>query len=157
MLVMKEIIKNSFGDTIVEVLIAIVILSLILTGAYVTSNNSLKNIRDAQERIQALGIAQAQAESLRSQSNTIYSTTSPHYNDLTSGTSACFDSSGNYTTAVGTASCTFSTIYKVKITPQGQQDLPSSSTYTFDINVSWASISNNQTQDHLDIYYRVGT
>ncbi len=52
------------GDTIVEVLIAISVVSIILGGAYVTSSRSLGNIRAAQERIEALKLIEGQLERL---------------------------------------------------------------------------------------------
>ncbi len=52
------------GDTIVEVLIAISVVSIILGGAYVTSSRSLGNIRGAQERIEALKLIEGQLERL---------------------------------------------------------------------------------------------
>jgi prepilin-type N-terminal cleavage/methylation domain-containing protein len=57
---------NQRGDTIVEVLIAVALLAVILTGAYVTSNNSLRAERDSQEHAEAVTLAQAQIESLES-------------------------------------------------------------------------------------------
>lgn len=45
------------GDTLVEVLIAISIISAVLGGAYVSANRSSKAIRTAQERSEALKIA----------------------------------------------------------------------------------------------------
>jgi type II secretory pathway pseudopilin PulG len=56
---------NSKGDTIVEVLIAIVVVSLVMAGAYVLSNNSAKAIRTAQERGEALKLAESQAEQIK--------------------------------------------------------------------------------------------
>lgn len=53
------------GDTIIEVLIALTVISAVLGGAYVTSNRSLKNIRKAQERGEALKITETQVERLR--------------------------------------------------------------------------------------------
>ena len=53
------------GDTIVEVLICIGIVSLILTGAYVTTHRSSIAIRDAQEHAEALKLAQGQLEQIR--------------------------------------------------------------------------------------------
>ena len=38
------------GDTLVEVLIAIAVVSLILGGAFVTTNKNLQATREAQER-----------------------------------------------------------------------------------------------------------
>ena len=52
------------GDTIVEVLISIAVLSLVLTAAFVTSNRSLQGVRDAQEHSEALSILQGQVETL---------------------------------------------------------------------------------------------
>lgn len=53
------------GDTIVEVLICIMIVSLILTGAYVTTNRSRLAVRDSQEHAEALKLVQGQLEQLR--------------------------------------------------------------------------------------------
>jgi len=54
------------GDTIVEVLLAITIVSAILGGAYVSSNRSLSNSRQAEERGEALKYAEGQIERLKS-------------------------------------------------------------------------------------------
>lgn len=53
------------GDTIVEVLISIAVISLILGGAYVTTNKSLLATRGAQERSNATKLAEAQVEQLK--------------------------------------------------------------------------------------------
>lgn len=53
------------GDTIVEVLIAIAVISLILGGAYVTTNRSLQATRAAQERSTALKLAESQVERIK--------------------------------------------------------------------------------------------
>src|SRR5687768_7725289 len=53
------------GDTIVEVLIAITILSFILGGAYVVVSKSATSMCTAQERGEAVTIAQGQVEKLR--------------------------------------------------------------------------------------------
>jgi type II secretory pathway pseudopilin PulG len=157
---MKHLAKNVSGDTIVEVLIAIVILSLILTGAYVTSNDSLRNIRDAQERIQALGIAQSQAEDLRAESNDVFIPSGNNLSYLSPPTSFCFDKNNNFTpfpvsSPVGT--CQFQNIpYTVHIYGLGALSAPAT-TVTFKIEVTWPSISANTSIDHMDIYYRVGT
>ena len=58
---MKIFLKQS-GDTIIEVLISIAILSFILVGAYATSNHSVLVLRDAKEHTDALTIAQNQIE-----------------------------------------------------------------------------------------------
>ena len=53
------------GDTIVEVLIAIVLISMILGGAYIASRASLTGTRKAEEHGEALKIAESQTEDLR--------------------------------------------------------------------------------------------
>lgn len=57
---------NQRGDTIVEVLISIAIVSMILGGAYVMTNRSLQATRGAQERSNALKVVEAQLEMLKS-------------------------------------------------------------------------------------------
>lgn len=58
-------IASNRGDTIVEVLIAIAVVSLVLAGAFVSSNRSLKATRTAQERGEALKLAESQVEQIK--------------------------------------------------------------------------------------------
>lgn len=64
------------GDTIVEVLIAIAVISLILTGAFVVTSRSARAVRDSQEHAEALFLLQGQIERVRSlaasSSSTVY-------------------------------------------------------------------------------------
>lgn len=53
------------GDTLIEVLLAIAIVSLVLAGAYVSSGSSLSVVRNTQEREEALKLAEGHLESLR--------------------------------------------------------------------------------------------
>lgn len=62
---MSKIKFNQAGDTIVEVLIAMVILAFVLTGAYTSAQYSLNNITNAENRITASNIASGQIESLK--------------------------------------------------------------------------------------------
>lgn len=55
---------NNSGDTIIEVLISIAVLSVIIVGAYVAANHSTLVLRDTQERTNALTLAQNQVEML---------------------------------------------------------------------------------------------
>ncbi|HUC78953.1 MAG TPA: prepilin-type N-terminal cleavage/methylation domain-containing protein [Candidatus Saccharimonadales bacterium] len=57
--------QNQRGDTIVEVLIAMVILAFVLTGAYESAQYSLNSIINAENRITALNQATSQIESLK--------------------------------------------------------------------------------------------
>lgn len=56
---------NQAGDTIVEVLIAIGILSMILGASYAVAIKSSRSVRDAQERTEAQKIAMGSMERLR--------------------------------------------------------------------------------------------
>jgi len=53
------------GDTLVEVLICILIVSMVLTGAYVTTNKSTLRVINSQEHVEALKTAQGQLEQIR--------------------------------------------------------------------------------------------
>lgn len=53
------------GDTLVEVLIAMVIVSSVLGSAFVVVNRSTQNVRQAQEREEALGLLQGQVERMK--------------------------------------------------------------------------------------------
>jgi hypothetical protein len=57
--------KDSRGDTIVEVLIALVELTSVLVGAYVTANKSQNANRASQERGEATKAAEGQLEALK--------------------------------------------------------------------------------------------
>ncbi len=52
------------GDTIVEVLLAIAVVSAVLGGAFVSANRSLNGTRVSQERSEATKLVQGQAELL---------------------------------------------------------------------------------------------
>ena len=54
------------GDTIVEVLLAIVLISVVIAGAYQATNSGLRIGQNAIERTQASEIGSGQAEALRS-------------------------------------------------------------------------------------------
>ncbi len=53
------------GDTIVEVLICVLIVSVVLGGAYTTTRQSSNGVRNSQEHAEALKLIQSQVEQLR--------------------------------------------------------------------------------------------
>ncbi|HSX02370.1 MAG TPA: prepilin-type N-terminal cleavage/methylation domain-containing protein [Candidatus Saccharimonadia bacterium] len=57
---------NQRGDTLVEVTLALAILAMVLTGAFVTANKAFNLGQDARERSQMVSDAQQQAEALES-------------------------------------------------------------------------------------------
>lgn len=57
--------RREAGDTIVEVLVAVVIISVVIAGAYQVTNQGLRIGQNSIERTQASAITAAQAETLR--------------------------------------------------------------------------------------------
>lgn len=53
------------GDTIIEVMIAMAIIGLVISMSYATAQRSLKTGQAAQERIEALKVAESQVETLK--------------------------------------------------------------------------------------------
>src|SRR5687768_7126431 len=99
------------GDTLVEVLIAIAVASLILGGAFVTTNKSLQATRDAQERGNAFKLVESQVERIKnlaaSNPDVLFGASAPASYCISSAGAvvastnvACtVDSAGNATTA----------------------------------------------------------
>lgn len=58
-------VKNRRGDTIVEVLIATAVISLVLVGAYAVTNRNRTALQDTQEQSIALKLVERQVEILR--------------------------------------------------------------------------------------------
>jgi Tfp pilus assembly protein PilV len=69
--------KSQTGDTIVEVLLSIAVLSSVLGGAFVSANHSLKSTRAAQERGEALKLVESQVEQLGATPLNCYSPADP--------------------------------------------------------------------------------
>jgi Tfp pilus assembly protein PilV len=130
---------NQIGDTIIEVMIAILVLSLTIGGAYGIANRSLKSARQAQEHGEALKLAESQLENVKAQAikpgTTIFSTNN-----------FCFDAAGNPTTS----SCQFNNRYNVSISQTSQAN----NVYQFTIRVQWESVGLSGT-DQITMYYRV--
>ena len=57
--------RSQAGDTIVEVLISIAVVSVVLAGAFVVTNRSLQATRSSQERSIALKLAESQLEQIK--------------------------------------------------------------------------------------------
>ncbi len=73
--------KFQRGDTIVEVLICVLIVSVVLGGAYTTTRQSSNGVRGSQEHAEALKLIQSQIEQLRTGASNpapnIFTTASP--------------------------------------------------------------------------------
>ena len=148
---------NKQGDTIIEVLIAMVILAFVLTGAYESAQYSLDSIINSENRVTALNIASGQIESLKE-----LLASNPASIKVNSG-SFYLDSNNHYQSA-----SSFQTrgifMYEFK-SPVAN---PSGYDYTFTVNVYWKSLNINPVNhacnaqnilncDDLNISYQAAT
>jgi type II secretory pathway pseudopilin PulG len=147
-----KFIHNNKGDTIVEVLICIIIMSLIVTGAYITSNSSLAEIFSAQQRQQVLGVAQSQLETLRAEATTI---PKGYYGHTYPGAAFCFINAV-FTDFGSGAPCLQNGITS-EITALRETDSGNNiTTYVFRIHELYQGSSVHSTSgDTLDLFYKV--
>ena len=139
------------GDTIIEVLISIAVVSLVLSGAYVTTNRSLQATRAAQERSIALKLGESQLERIKGLMATpsglaaiqgmatpfcIVSTTG--LPAAVSGTVCDFDSSG-------ASSNTTEPIFHISIVRSSND---------FTLTATWTNVGG-RNNDSLQLRYRV--
>ena len=126
------------GDTIVEVLIAIAIVSLVLTGAYIVTNKNTAAMQGTQERVQAQHVAEGQIEALRAQ------------NGLTTS-GDCFDTDGNETSGPG---CSSISVPGSGATYTASVQGPVAGKYT--VSVTWTSLGSTKANDSsITLYYRL--
>lgn len=121
---------NQRGDTIVEVLIAIAVISSVLGTSYAIVNRNSKSYQQVSERTEALKLAEDQLEQIR---GGVSVPTGEFCVSPSSGVKAYSDSD-----------CTFSSRYKVKVTKPAA---------VFNVHVEWDGI--NGTTDKLDLKYRI--
>jgi len=129
---MRSIKLNQKGDTIVEVLIAMVILAFVLTGAYESSQYSLNNIRNSENRITAINLASSQIEALKSWVAT---------NPVTPNLNSTFYMNAKNYTVISAPQTQGNFFYQFSI-PQ-QESIPINTNYTFTINVYWQDLNAN--------------
>jgi len=149
------------GDTIVEVLISLAILTAVLVGAYYTANESFRNDRDSQEHTEALTIAETQLEDLRT-AGTI-SASDQCFNSSGVAVSSCYIPTGNTTQNLTQQQCKSlvgSYCYSVDISNYAtvQYNVPSTTPAipitlnTYEVNVTWTGLSG--ASDNVSLYYR---
>lgn len=102
--------KDQRGDTIVEVLIAIAVISAVLAGAFTVTQRSSQAVRSSQERGEMLHLLQGQVEGVRALALAPGGENSPVY----SSAAFCINNSGQHTPA-GTA-CNFGTDNRYRVT-----------------------------------------
>lgn len=120
---------NQRGDTIVEVLIAIAVISSVLGTSYAIVNRNSKSYQQVSERTEALKLAEDQLEQLRG--------------GITVPAGDFCVLPGGEVKIYSASSCTFNSRYEIRITPGP----------VFNVHVEWDGI--NGTTDKLDLKYRV--
>lgn len=130
---------NSRGDTIVEVMIAMVVLTLILGAAYAISSRALKTARSSQERGEALKIAESQVENIKAKA------AAGDDPSLFSAANFCF----NPIATISTDNCTFNGLYRVSIS-----STTTNPTQQFIVTVQWDSLDSANV-DQVVMRYRV--
>jgi Tfp pilus assembly protein PilV len=134
--------KNQRGDTIVEVLISILVVSVVLVTAYVTTNHNINSMQDTQEHSEALQIAQAQLEYLHNVPQSgrpnggCFDASTGH---KTSGVSCSVDSSGSNSSSQ-------QHIFSVDISLLAGG-------VSYKVDVQWPGIQAGQT-NHVDLFYQ---
>lgn len=152
---MRLIRRDQRGDTLIEVLVAIAVVSLVLTAAYVITNKNTLAIQANQERLQAQHLVESQIESLRSLSQAGTLPTSANFcfpagtNTPTDGTctvSGVAGSGADYTLVIVTPGSSL---------PGGTPCMaPSASAYT--VCAYWDSIDGQNANDSdVTMFYRV--
>ena len=147
--------RRQRGDTIIEVLLAMTVIGLILATSFGIANRATRTGRAAQERTEALKVAEAQIELtkayLKDGANNIGTFTG-------SGNSFCIDvnatSAGNAAITSTDGRCNdtdgagASGLYSIAVSESG-------GTYT--VNVQWdRANTQDSTRGELSIFYRTG-
>lgn len=137
-------IRRQAGDTIVEVLIAIGIVSLVLTSAYAITNKNSQTMQTVQERTQAQKLVERQIELIRAATATTMPTNGGCFMDdsgtLSSNpaTDCLFDGTGQSGGANGVQ-------YKITITESAAD--------TYTVTASWDRLgggTNNVTMAYYE-------
>lgn len=136
----RIIFKSQSGDTIIEVLISLAIVSLVFFGSYTSINASSQNFENGQEYSEAITLVESQIESLHSYS--------------LSATPACFNQNG-VVQPTGSG-CYFNTsgILTASSAPQPlfQINITGSASTVYKVTATWTSIISGNP-DNVTMYY----
>ncbi len=145
--------KQQRGDTIIEVLLAMSVIGVVLGSAFGIANRSVATGRDAQERSEALKIAETQLELLK-----VYYPLEPSI--AVRSSAFCIDESkpgGQITANASSSSCQDknpsggSGFYSVSIEPPANDSAP------YAVSVTWPRINTSSNEPgNVTLLYRVG-
>lgn len=79
---LKNLVNNQSGTTIVELLISVAVLGAVLVGGYSIATRSLNGVQVAKERTEALRLAEGQIEQIRGRVVKARSISDPSISDL---------------------------------------------------------------------------
>lgn len=125
--------KDKRGDTIVEVLIAVAIVSAVLVTAYAVTNRNIQSSQAAQEQSYAQKIAQRQVELLRGAANR-------------PADGSCLDDSGNKVSGAACSQTVGGATYVLSITRANPTD-------PYSVKVHWDVLGGGAAD--VIMYYRV--
>jgi Tfp pilus assembly protein PilV len=159
--------KKQAGETIVEVLISILVISVALAGAFAISNRSQKTVQANQERYQAQILANSQADILKQ-----YITSNPpnrgvvnagnylNYGFCMVNSSSVTPYANSINPPVPTTANTPNNCQKLAVPyfvnikcTSGCSSTDSYSVYN--IKVYWDSLVSNSGQDNVELWYGV--
>lgn len=133
------------GDTIVEVLIAIAVVSSVLAGAFTVTQKSTKAVRDSQERAEMLQILQGQVELVRAIALTATDDTSGIYSG---GSDFCINPTSHTEIAATDPHCNgISGLYDVSI------HYSAAPVNTFTFNGQWDRLGGGTNT--MQLVYRI--
>ncbi len=134
-------ILNQSGDTIVEVLLALAVVSAVLGGAYASANRSVSITRASQERGESLKVVEDQVEKLK---------VAIEKGKSMPGGTFCIDDSLNPISPPTPAACNKQPINGVEYRLSVQ---PSVGTDTYTVTSQWDSLRGGT--DEIKMIYRV--
>jgi prepilin-type N-terminal cleavage/methylation domain-containing protein len=141
--------KDQRGDTIIEVMLALAVIGMILAAAFGIANRSILIGQDAQERSEALKLAESQVEVLKVRMK------EATFSDVPS--IFCYLPDGSMAEAVENACSGFDGnggrsggFYSVNITK------PETATGTYEVTVSWSPYGDDSKLNNASLYYRIG-
>lgn len=151
---------SSKGDTIVEVLIAIAVLSSVLGTAYAITNRNISNLRNNQERTEATKIAQGQIEALvykwsttpseiKSQNSSGFCIVSGSVENV-GGSMPTLQPNITQITGPNYADCTFNTLYRVGIKRLNAAD------NSYRVYVHWDRLGEGQAINEVVYVHSLG-
>jgi len=144
------------GDTIVEVIIAVLVIATILAGAFLVTNRSTQAVRDSEEHAQALQYLQGQLELLRAAA-----TVPGKLSAVTIAAPFCFDGAMGFHAAGNTACAGANGVipYSFSISctapPSNGCPAPAYKVSTFNLTATWPSISGGTDKVYLDYQVEV--